>query len=35
MSWGGWEKQDTFANHYLGVIPEDLLVEMMNEAGLR
>ncbi|QPV64510.1 site-specific integrase [Halosimplex litoreum] len=35
MSWGGWSKRDTFEDHYLGVIPEDLLAEMMEEADLR
>lgn len=35
MSWGGWSKRDTFEDHYLGVIPEDLLSEMMEEADLR
>jgi integrase len=35
MSWGGWSKRDTFEDHYLGVIPEDLLSEMMEEAELR
>jgi integrase len=35
MSWGGWSKRETFEDHYLGVIPEDLLSEMMEEADLR
>lgn len=35
MSWGGWSKQKTFENNYLGREPDDLAAEMMDTAGLR
>jgi integrase len=34
MSWGGWVKEDTFRDHYLGVVPEDLLATTIQQAGL-
>lgn len=35
MRWGGWTKQQTFENNYLGRPPDSLAAKMMGEAGLR
>jgi integrase len=35
MAWGGWSKQKTFEQNYLGREPDDLAAKMMETAGLR
>jgi integrase len=35
MRWGGWRDRDTFRENYIGREPDDLAVELMDQAGLR
>ncbi|WP_277554881.1 site-specific integrase [Halobaculum limi] len=35
MRWGGWTKQSTFEENYLGRPPDELAADMMEAAGLR
>ena len=35
MAWGGWRDVQTFMDSYLGRIPDDIAVNLMDEAELR
>ena len=35
MSWGGWEDESVFRSNYLGKEPDELAVQLMNQAGMR
>lgn len=34
MQWGGWESEQVFTQHYIGKVPDEIAIGLMQEAAL-